>query len=108
MREISLSNGDEPVRVYDTTGPQNYSPIEGLPKRRQAWIDKRIERGDQNFSQMHYARQGVLTEEMQFIALRENMEPEFVRQMQLVELSSRQTETIELEPMIIGRNFRED
>ena len=107
MREISLSNGDEPVRVYDTTGPQGYSPIEGLPKKRQPWIDRRVERGDQNFSQMHYAKQGVLTEEMQFIALRENMDPEFVR----AEVAAGRAiipanrNHPELEPMIIGRNF---
>jgi phosphomethylpyrimidine synthase len=32
-----------------------------------------------NFSQMHFARQGVITEEMQFVAQREKLEPELVR-----------------------------
>ena len=35
-RDIRLTNGDV-VRVYDTTGPQGCSPLEGLPKRRQPW-----------------------------------------------------------------------
>ena len=35
MREIHLSNDDEPVRIYDTIRPQDYSPRDGLPKRRQ-------------------------------------------------------------------------
>src|SRR5207253_6672779 len=30
-------------------------------------------------SQLHYARQGMITPEMEFIALREGVEPEFVR-----------------------------
>ena len=32
-----------------------------------------------NVSQMHFARQGVITEEMQYVAKREKLEPEFVR-----------------------------
>jgi phosphomethylpyrimidine synthase len=32
-----------------------------------------------NFSQMHFARQGAVTEEMQFVAGREKLEPELVR-----------------------------
>ena len=42
---------------------------------RSAWIEKR--RGapgfSGNYSQMHYARQGVVTEEMAFVAKRENL-----------------------------------
>ncbi|MCA8973146.1 MAG: phosphomethylpyrimidine synthase ThiC, partial [Planctomycetes bacterium] len=77
-REIALSNG-ETLTVYDTTGPQDIPPAQGLPRRRQAWIDARVERGDTNFSQMHYARRGEITEEMRFGANRENRDPEFVR-----------------------------
>ena len=51
-RDIRLTNGDM-VRVYDTTGPQGLDPKDGLPKRRQPWIDARRERGDQNFSRDH-------------------------------------------------------
>src|SRR5947209_9203054 len=32
-----------------------------------------------NVTQMHYARRGIITPEMEFIALRENVAPEFVR-----------------------------
>src|SRR5438270_12297420 len=35
--------------------------------------------GDHNFSQMHYARQGAVTEEMQYVAAREKISPELVR-----------------------------
>ena len=73
-RDIRLTDGDV-LRVYDTTGPQGCDVREGLPKRRQPWIDARVARGDTNFSQMHYARKGVVTEEMQFVAAREGMDP---------------------------------
>ena len=33
-----------------------------------------------NVTQLHYARKGIITPEMEFIAIRENMDPEFVRQ----------------------------
>ena len=38
---------------------------------RSAWIEKR--KGQANVSQMHYARQGVVTEEMAHVANRENL-----------------------------------
>lgn len=60
-----------------------------------------------NVSQMHYARRGIITPEMEFIAIRENCSPEFVR-----EEVARGRAIIpaninhpEIEPMIIGRNF---
>src|SRR5271170_7072795 len=49
---------------------------------RDEWIEKRtaaINGGERNFSQMHYARLGVITEEMQYVARREKIEPELVR-----------------------------
>jgi phosphomethylpyrimidine synthase len=107
MREIKLSNDDPAVRVYDTTGPQGYAPKHGLPKRRAEWIERRVARGDTNFSQMHYAKKGVITEEMQFVALRESMHPEFVRDEVAAgrAIIPANRNHLELEPMIIGRNF---
>ena len=56
---------------------------------------------------MHYARRGEITEEMRFVAIREGVTPEFVR-----DEVARGRAIIpanlnhpELEPMIIGRNF---
>ena len=51
---------------------------------REPWLDKRIAaaasaNGNRNFSQMHYARQGIITEEMHFVAHRERIDPELVR-----------------------------
>jgi phosphomethylpyrimidine synthase len=105
-RDIALTNGDV-VRVYDTTGPQGCDMRRGLPKRRQPWIDARVARGDRNFSQMHYARRGIVTEEMRFVAIRENVDPEFVRSeiargRAIIPANRKHPE---VEPMIIGRNF---
>src|SRR5271157_3649149 len=51
---------------------------------RNSWIETRVAKaatanGNRNMSQMHFARQGVITEEMAFVAGREKIEPELVR-----------------------------
>lgn len=106
FREIPLTTG-EIHRVYDTSGPQGHTPTQGLPHRRADWVAAREARGDKNFSQMHYARNGIITEEMHFIAIRENVPAEFVRSEvaagRAVIPANRKHP--ELEPMIIGRNF---
>ena len=51
-----------------------------VPKPREEWLARRRrENTDSNFSQMHYARQGVITEEMGYVAHREKLAPELVR-----------------------------
>jgi phosphomethylpyrimidine synthase len=105
-REITLTNGER-LSVYDTTGPQGCDIRKGLPPRRKPWIDLRVQRGDRNFSQMHYARRGIITEEMRFVAIRENCDPEFVRSeiargRAIIPANRNHPE---VEPMIIGRNF---
>ncbi|MGI9274586.1 MAG: phosphomethylpyrimidine synthase ThiC [Endozoicomonas sp.] len=75
-------------------------------------------RQGKNVSQLHYARQGIVTPEMEYIAIRENMgrsdegidshiTPEFVRK-EVAEGRAIIPANInhpESEPMIIGRNF---
>src|SRR6201988_4646319 len=52
-----------------------------VPKPRADWISRRKQQNtDGNFSQMHYARQGTITEEMSFIAHKEKLAPELVRE----------------------------
>ena len=52
-----------------------------VPAPRAEWIARRrAENSSGNFSQMHYARQGVTTEEMVFVAQREKLSPELVRE----------------------------
>jgi len=50
---------------------------------RDVWIEKRLAaagtNGSRNLSQMHFARLGVITEEMQYVARREKLDPELVR-----------------------------
>ena len=133
-RKIALSSGQLPLYVYDTSGPQGHDARAGLPPLRQPWIQtrggveevdphyisppnaaeippglrrKKILRGRDTITQMHYARQGVVTPEMAFIAVRENMDAEFVR----AEVARGRAiipaniNHPECEPMIIGRNF---
>lgn len=60
-----------------------------------------------NVTQMHYAKQGIITPEMEFIAIRENVTPELVRD-EVARGRAIIPSNInhpEAEPMIIGRNF---
>src|SRR4051812_45967900 len=172
FREVPLSGGEPPVRLYDTSGPYTDDSVaidieKGLAARRREWI---LARGDveeyvgrerkpeddglkpgekltvpqfkrdgaqggirllrakpgKNVTQLYYARQGIITEEMKYIAARENLgrsalvdgnsfgaaipdfiTPEFVRDevargRAIIPSNINHPET---EPMIIGRNF---
>ena len=60
-----------------------------------------------NVSQMHYARKGIITPEMEYIAIREDCTPEFVRD-EVARGRAIIPSNInhpEIEPMIIGRKF---
>ena len=125
MREISLTGGEAPLRVYDSSGPQGMDPRQGLPELRRAWIldrdtdesDRRraidmephrtTRRGRGPVTQLHYARRNQITPEMEFVAIREGFDPEFVRSevargRAIIPANINHTE---LEPMIIGRHF---
>ncbi|MDX7832842.1 phosphomethylpyrimidine synthase ThiC [Aeromonas dhakensis] len=173
-KEAPQFEPNEPVPVYDTSGPygEDAAPIDvrrGLPRLREQWV---LERADtealeglsstftqerladegldhlrfehlpsarrakpgRRVTQLHYARAGIVTPEMEFIALRENMGRERVRSELLRTqhpgqgYGARLPENItpefvrdevaagraiipsninhpEAEPMIIGRNF---
>ena len=122
MREIALSQGEPAVAVYDTSGPRGYDVHAGLPALRAGWIRGRADvdvvgrssraeilraRPGRSVTQLHYARQGEITPEMEFIAIREGLPAEFVR----AEVARGRAiipsnvNHPELEPMIIGRNF---
>ena len=104
MREIALTNG-EALRVYDTSGPQGHDVRAGLPKLRERWVAGR--RGGSGVSQLHFARKGVVTEEMAFVGVREGFDPDFVRSevARGRAIIPANINHPELEPMIIGRNF---
>src|SRR5499425_1075402 len=124
FREVALTTGER-LRLYDTSGPYTdpgyTSDVkQGLPPLRRHWI---LSRGDvepgaggrwglrarpgHRVTQMHYARRGEVTPEMEFVALREGMAPEFVRDevargRAIIPSNINHPES---EPMAIGRNF---
>ena len=168
FREVALSGGEPPVRLYDTSGPYTDESRaidleKGLGGLRRDWIlargdvedyDGRARRHEDDglkpgellsvpqfnraglkplrglpgkrVTQLAYARAGLITEEMKFIAVRENLgrsalrdgnsfgasipdeiTPEFVRDevargRAIIPSNINHPET---EPMIIGRNF---
>ncbi len=133
MREIHLT-GEDNLRVYDTSGPRELDVRQGLPPLRDEWIrargsveetgrtrspsDGNVEmpeglarrtlRGTAPVTQMTYARNGEITPEMEFVALREGMDPEFVRSevARGRAIIPANINHPEIEPMIIGRNFK--
>ncbi len=73
--------------------PETRKPLRAKPKK--------------NVTQMYYARKGIITREMEFIAIRERCDPEFVRSevaagRAIIPANINHPES---EPMIIGRNF---
>jgi phosphomethylpyrimidine synthase len=113
-RQIQLTNG-ETTSVYDTTGPYSdanviIDPDQGLAPLRAPWIEKR----GRGHTQLSCAKDGIITEEMRYVAERESLNlqdssitPEFVRD----EIAAGHAiipaniNHPELEPMIIGRKF---
>jgi phosphomethylpyrimidine synthase len=141
VREIELSGGEPPLRVYDTSGPRDIDVHAGIPKLRAEWIRARgdveecgphqlpdlaldpkhgtatvpdalnhtvLKSTGGPVTQMAYARRGEITPEMEFIALREGMDPEFVRSevARGRAIIPANINHPEIEPMIIGRNFK--
>ena len=90
----SIDNG------FKKEGHKNYvaHPFQYQPKR--------AKQGG-NVTQMHYAKQGIITKEMKFVAVREQVEPEFVRD-EIARgraIIPNNVNHPESEPMIIGKNF---
>ena len=132
IREIHLTGGGPPLQVYDTSGPREVDVRNGLSPLREEWIrerevvetprvrmsspdiempsglSRRTFRGLSPVTQMTYARRGEITPEMEFVAIREGVQPNFVR-----DEVARGRAIIpgninhpEIEPMVIGRNFK--
>jgi phosphomethylpyrimidine synthase len=123
--EVVLTGDHPPVRLYDTSGPGS-NPAVGLPALRASWIEERgdvasrpaigaanagrtvrVARPGRRVTQMHYARKGVITPEMEFVAVREGVPAETVRE----EIAAGRAilpnniNHPESEPMIIGSRF---
>ena len=106
LEKISLQDGNN-FYLYSTKQNLNLTnPEQGIAKMRKAWIEKRKENGKLH-TQLYYAKQGIITEEMYYVAYREGLKPEFVRD----EIARGRAilpanhNHLELEPMIIGKNF---
>lgn len=121
---VTVRNGQRhlcenpPVLVYDTSGPYSDPNFhanlqQGLPPLRAKWKSQRP-----GLTQMALAKKGIITEEMEYVAIRENMDcqalgihtditPEMVRQ----EVAAGRAVIPanhchpEAEPMIIGSRF---
>ncbi|MCC8088367.1 MAG: phosphomethylpyrimidine synthase ThiC [Rikenellaceae bacterium] len=120
MKEVSLQN-DSKVLLYDTSGiyaKENYTHDikKGLPKIRTEWIEKNLEKYGEFKTQLWFAKNGIITPEMEYVAVRENqgltneskkITPEKVRS----EIAKGRAvlpsnpKHPECEPMIIGRDF---
>jgi phosphomethylpyrimidine synthase len=109
MREVSLERGQSSIRLYDTSGPQDGDVRSGLPKLREPWVTARLKasRSGASVTQLYYARKGEMTPEMEFIAIREGLPAEFIRDevARGHAIIPANTRHLELEPMIIGRHF---
>ena len=117
--DVRHEEPNAPVYIYDTSGCYSDPNVEidlnkGLPRLRQSWIENRKE-GE---TQMYFAKKGIITEEMEYVAIRENMNceelgikthitPEFVCKeiaegRAVIPANKKHPES---EPMIIGTNF---
>ncbi|OZC34434.1 phosphomethylpyrimidine synthase ThiC [Gordonia polyisoprenivorans] len=109
QRRIHLTNG-EYLDVYDTSGPytdprESIDVANGLAPTRDQW--HRPAPIDGAATQLVWARAGLVTPEMRFIAARENVEVEVVRReiaagRAVIPANHRHPES---EPMIIGKAF---
>ncbi|WP_304512178.1 phosphomethylpyrimidine synthase ThiC [Amycolatopsis sp. GM8] len=103
-RRIDLSNGDH-FDVYDTSGPYTDPDARidvhsGLQPLRSGW-------SQEHNTQLGWAKAGVITREMEFVAARERVSAEFVRDevargRAVIPVNRKHPES---EPMIIGKNF---
>ncbi|MDG3016248.1 phosphomethylpyrimidine synthase ThiC [Speluncibacter jeojiensis] len=115
VRRIQLTTGEH-HDVYDTSGPytDDTAVIDleaGLPKTRDGWSRPEPVAldgvGHTAATQLAWAREGIITPEMRFIAAREGFAPEFVRGeiaagRAVIPANHRHPES---EPMIIGKRF---
>ncbi|MFI7003820.1 phosphomethylpyrimidine synthase ThiC [Nocardia sp. NPDC050175] len=108
VRRVNLTNGEH-FDVYDTSGPYTDDTAQidlesGLPKLRDTWTKPEVEGPP---TQLAWARQGIITPEMRFIAAREGVTPELVRDEVALgrAVIPANHKHPELEPTIIGKKF---
>jgi len=109
VRRVDLSNGEH-LDLYDTSGPYTDADAvidleAGLPRTRAHWA--RPEPVDGASTQLVWARAGIITPEMAYVAAREGLPVELVRDevargRAVIPANHRHPES---EPMIIGKAF---
>ena len=100
------------LELYDTSGPYTDPKISlniasGIPRIRNNWIAVRKTKSLRSQTQLHYAKKGIVTPEMEFVAIREQCSPRVVRD-EIAHGRAFLPANIhhpEAEPMIIGRKF---
>jgi phosphomethylpyrimidine synthase len=98
-REVKpIDNGFSTAERAEKQGARQFPNLSRRPLRAKS---------GRNVTQLHYARKGIITPEMEFIAIREGMSPEFVRDEVAAgrAIIPANINHPECEPMIIGRNF---
>ncbi|MGL4306707.1 MAG: phosphomethylpyrimidine synthase ThiC [Mycobacteriaceae bacterium] len=109
VRRVHLSNGEN-IDLYDTSGPYTDDSAtinleQGLPPIRDQWQKPNL--SDAPPTQLAWAKAGIITSEMHYIAAREQVSPELVRDEvargRAVIPANRKHP--ECEPMIIGKAF---
>lgn len=63
FRRVALTNG-ESIDLRDTSGPQDCDVRKGLPKLRASWVARREAEGHPRYTQMYFAKKGILTGEL--------------------------------------------
>src|SRR6478672_7451413 len=83
--------------------------VDGPQGVRVPWVKARraASKAGQAVTQLYYARRGEITPEMEFVAVREGLPADFVREevARGRAIIPSNINHLELEPMIIGRNF---
>ncbi|MBA3907481.1 MAG: phosphomethylpyrimidine synthase ThiC [Pseudonocardiales bacterium] len=110
VRRVELTNGEH-HDVYDTSGPYTDEAAHldvraGLSALRKDWVAAREPIGGAS-TQLAYARAGVVTQEMRFVAIREGVDVDLVRSevargRAVIPANRCHPES---EPMIIGKRF---
>ncbi|WP_086822229.1 phosphomethylpyrimidine synthase ThiC [Allokutzneria sp. NRRL B-24872] len=107
-RRVELTNGEH-LDLYDTSGPYTDSEASidvhsGLPRLREDWGREPVNGA---VSQLAYAKAGIVTREMEFIAAREGVDVELVRHEVAIGRAVIPANRChpETEPMIIGKKF---
>lgn len=106
FRQVSLEDGKTAIDLYDVSGPYgdpmaDFLPGQGLLPFRKGWGGRKEE------PRMYLARKGIITPEMEFVAIREGLDPAFVCR-EIAEGRAIIPANInhpECEPMAIGRSF---